>query len=282
VPNLVVDDDLACANGTIAFGSNIGYVAGPALGGLLAASVGPSFVFVANAVSFVLSALLVASVRGPFSRSPGRDPQGGARPDTGGTWSGFAFIAGDRVLRRIAVSFLPFAIAVGSVLVAELPLANAFGTGSFGYGLLSAAFGTGALVGALGARRLTTATEHRAIVIGSALTAVGLGLASRAPAFWVVLAAMVIAGAADGVVDVAVELTFQRRPPDHLRSRVVAGLETVFLLGLAVSFLFAGPFVRTFGPKAAYALAAGGCVLTAIMLSPLLGRSFGGPDGARR
>ena len=282
VPNLVVDDDLAWANGTIAFGSNIGYVAGPALGGLLAATVGPTTVFVANALSFVLSALLVASVRGPFTRTPShRDAGDAAGARHGGLWGGFAFIARDRVLRRIAISFLPFAIAVGSVLVAELPLANAFGFGSFGYGLLSAAFGTGALVGALGARRLTLATERRAMVIGSALTAVGLGLAARAPAFWVVLAAMVIAGTADGVVDVSVELTFQRRPPDHLRSRVVAGLETVFLLGLAVSFLFAGPFVRTFGPKAAYALAAGGGAITAIMLSPLLRRSFDRPDGTR-
>jgi MFS family permease len=274
VPNLVTDDDLAWANGTIAFGSNVGYLVGPALGGLLAAVTSPGVVFLANAASYVVSALLVASVRVRFSGH--RDP-GDGRP--GGVWSGFAFIAHDRVLRTMALAFIPFAVAVGSVLVAELPLALGFGTGSFGYGLLSSAFGIGALAGALGARRLTTATERPAIVICSVVTAVGFAGASVAPFFWVVLLGMVVSGLSDGVVDVAVELTFQRRPPDHLRSRVVAGLEGIFLLGLAVSFLFAGSFVARFGPRAAYALAGAGCLITAVMLTPLLRRSFDGTAG---
>jgi MFS family permease len=286
VPNLVADDDLAWANGTIAFGTNVGYLAGPALGGLLAAVTSPRVVFLANAASYVVSALLVASVRGRFSR----ERRGGDRTGQGGIWSGFGFIARDPVLRTMALAFVPFAVAVGSVLVAELPLAEAFGTGSFGYGLLGSSFGIGAMVGALGGRRLTTATERRAVVIGSVVTAAGLLASSRAPVFWVVLAGMVVSGAADGVVDVAIELTFQRRPPDHLRSRVLAALEGIFLLGLAVSFLFAGAFVGRFGPKAAYALAGGGCFVTAIMLTPLLRRGFGDgkdaslgrPDGTRR
>lgn len=274
VPNLVTDDDLAWANGTIAFGSNVGYLVGPALGGLLAAVTSPRVVFLANAASYVVSALLVASVRVGFSGH--RDAADGAH---GGVWSGFAFIAHDRVLRTMALAFIPFAVAVGSVLVAELPLALDFGTGSFGYGLLSSAFGIGALAGALGARRLTTATERRAIVICSVVTAVGFAAASVAPLFWIVLLGMVVSGLSDGVVDVAVELTFQRRPPDHLRSRVVAGLEATFLLGLAVSFLFAGSFVATFGPRAAYALAGAGCLATALMLTPLLRRGFDGAAG---
>src|SRR5213592_2319148 len=40
VPNLVATEDLAWANGTISMGVSIGYLAGPALGGLLVALVG--------------------------------------------------------------------------------------------------------------------------------------------------------------------------------------------------------------------------------------------------
>src|ERR671930_387715 len=56
VPNLVPAGDLAWANATIAFGSNVGYLAGPALGGVLVASIGAPAVFAFNAATFVVSA----------------------------------------------------------------------------------------------------------------------------------------------------------------------------------------------------------------------------------
>src|SRR5436309_2200255 len=63
VPNLVPVDDLAWANSTVALGSNIGYLVGPALGGAMVGALGASAVFAANAVSFLLSAGLVVTAR---------------------------------------------------------------------------------------------------------------------------------------------------------------------------------------------------------------------------
>src|SRR5262249_54845648 len=157
-----------------------------------------------------------------------------------------------------------------SVMVAELPLATSFGAGSFGYGLISAAFGAGGLVGALAGRRLTPSNERSALVAASFVTAAFFAAVAGAGAFWMVLIAMVVSGCSDGIVDVAVELTFQRRSPDAVRSRVLAGLEGTFLIAFATSFLFAGAFVNAFGPKAAYALAGSGCLVTAVLLTPLL------------
>jgi predicted MFS family arabinose efflux permease len=278
VPNLAAPEDLAWANGTISFGHNVGHVAGPALGGLIAATAGPTAVFLANAVSFVVSAALIASVKGRFSaeRSDGNPDE---HP---GVWRGFGFIARDPVLRLIAVAFIPFAVAVGSVMVAELPLATSFGAGSFGFGMISASFGAGALAGALLARRLDEPRARRGLVIGSFVTAAFFGSVAGANAFWIVLVAMVGAGCSDAIVDVAVELTFQRRSPDAVRSRVLAGLEGIFLTGLAVSFLFAGAFVETFGPSAAYALAGAGCLATALLLTPLLRARFSVREQGRR
>ncbi len=278
VPNLAEPDDLAWANGTISFGHNVGHVAGPALGGLIAATAGPTAVFLGNAVTFVISAALVASVHSRFSAE--RDQ--GAADEHPGIWSGFGFIARDRILRLIAAAFIPFAIAVGSVMVAELPLATSFGVGSFGFGLISAAFGAGALVGALAARRLDESTARRGIVFGSFVTAAFFGSVAGANAFWMVLVAMIVSGFSDAIVDVAVELTFQRRSPDAVRTRVLAGLEGIFLTGLAVSFLFAGAFVTAFGPKAAYALAGAGCLVTAVLLTPLLRARFSNRAEERR
>jgi MFS family permease len=280
VPNLVPEEDLAWANGTIAFGSNVGFLAGPALGGLVAATAGPAVVFVANAVSFLGSAALVASVHGSFSRRAGSEAD--SADVRSGPFGGFAFILRDPLLRRLLGASTVFAVSVGSILVAELPLAEAFGAGSFGYGLLSAMFGTGALAGALAGRRLTPESERPALVYGCVVTAVGLAAVVGAPAFWVVLVAMGVAGASDGLVDVAFELMVQRRAPDAVRSRVVAALEANFLLGLALSFVFAGALVTAFGPKVSYGLAGVGCLATAAVLMPLLRRRFNEADGTRR
>lgn len=264
VPNLVPSEQLAWANSTIAFGTNVGYLAGPALGGILVASVGPTAVFLLNAGSFVVSALLVASVRRPFSGPRGpEDLHRGIR-------AGFVYMLHEPTLRTMTMAFAVFAVAVGSVLVAELPLATSFGAGATGYGLLSSCFGVGAMIGALSARRLTERGERKAMVIGSFVTAIGLGSVALAPVFGWVLVAMLASGGSDGLVDVVVEMTFQRLSPDAVRSRVMGALEAVFLLGLAASFLFAGPFVNAMGPKAAYVLAGVGCAMTGVLLLPLL------------
>jgi predicted MFS family arabinose efflux permease len=256
--------DLAWANATIAFGSNVGYLAGPALGGVLVAGVGAAAVFLFNAATFVVSAILVATVRGAFSS------QRTEEESYGGIRAGITFMMRQPTLRTATAAFAVFAMTVGSVLVAELPLAESFGVGSTGYGLLSTTFGIGALAGSLAGRFLTESNERQVLVACSFVTAAGFGSVALAPAFWLVLVAMLVSGASDGLVDVAVEVIFQRLSPDAVRSRVIAALEAVFLLGLAASFLFAGPLVDALGAKAAYALAGAGCAVTALMLIPLV------------
>jgi MFS family permease len=263
VPNLVVGEDLAWANATIAFGSNVGYLVGPALGGVLVAAVGAPAVFGLNAASFIVSALLVRSVRHPFSlREEGSEAHRGIR-------AGFRFIRRDPVLRRMLGAFAVFAVCIGSVLVAELPLATSFGVGSVGFGLLATSFGLGALIGALVAKRFSEVGERRALVFGSFVTAAAFASVALAPVFAPVLLAMLVAGTSDGMVDVAVEVIYQRRSPDAVRSRVVATLEATWHTGLALSFLFAGWLIDSFGPKMAYILGGVGCAVCALILLPL-------------
>jgi MFS family permease len=273
LPNLVAPDDLAWANGTVAFGSSLGYVVGPALGGLLVAAGGAATAFLLDALSFVVSAALVATVRGSFSQPK---PELEER-DHKGVRAGLVFMLRDPVLRRMTFAFAVFAVAVGSVLVAEAPLAASFGAGAIGFGLLSTSFDLGALFGALRGRRLTEATEMRWLVGANFVTAFGLGAVALMPTFPPVLVAMLIAGSSDGLVDVVVNVVFQRRSPDVVRSRVMAALESMFLIGLGVSFPFGAMLVGAFGPKAAYAVAGAGCTATAVMLWPLLSESSDKP-----
>src|SRR5438552_5034372 len=264
VPNLVLASDLAWANGTISFGRSIGFVVGPAAGGLLVAALGVPAVFLINAGSFVVSAGLVLTVRGSFAgaRSDDEEHHRGLR-------AGFRFIAGDAVLRRMTLAFAVFTLAVGSVLVAELPLARSLGVGSIGYGLIATAFGVGALGGSLWARRLSATTEGPAIAYGSVTTAVGFGAVSLLPSIAPIYGAMLASGASDGVVDVAALGILQRRAPDAVRSRVLSAFDGAVLGTFALSFLFAGALVDALGPKAAYAIAGAGCAVCAAILWPL-------------
>lgn len=275
VPNLVPVDDLAWANSTVALGSNVGYLVGPALGGVLVGALGAPTVFAANAVSFLASAGLVATARGRFSK-----PREDATAHRG-LQAGFRFIAADPVLSLMTVSAAVFAITVGSVLVAELPLAISFGTGAFGYGLMSTLWGTGALFGSLSGRWITDHNRWHVMVFGCLVTATGFGVVAIAPAFGFVLGAMLVSGASDGLVDVAFELVYQTRSPDEVRSRVMGTLETVFLLGLAISFPFAGILIAAFGPRVSYAVAGVGTVLSASLIVPLLRRSRAQPAHPR-
>jgi MFS family permease len=275
IPNLVDPADLAWANSTVGMGTSIGYLAGPALGGALVAVTGSTVVFLANAVSFVISAAIVASVRGRFSAD--REEQ----PEHRGVRAGFRFAGRDPVLRRMMLAFAVFAVCVGSVLVAELPLAESFHAGSTGYGLISTCFGLGALAGAIAARRVTRSTERRVLVGCSFITAAGFGAVALMPLFGPILALMLVAGASDGAVDVVVEVIFQRRSPDAVRSRVIGALEAVWHSGLGVSFLFAGWLIDAYGAKSAYALAGIGCAICALILVPLVRRHLDPPlEGA--
>src|SRR5207247_1413907 len=170
LPNLVAPEDLAWANGTVAFGASAGYVAGPAIGGLLVAAGGAATVFLLDAASFVASAALVAAVSGSFAqRRTDDDPQ-----IHRGMRAGFLFLWREPVLRGMTLAFVVFAVSVGSILVAELPLSTAFGVGALGYGLLSTSFDFGALFGALAGKRVTECTERAWLVGGSSVRAAGL------------------------------------------------------------------------------------------------------------
>ncbi|NUO59371.1 MAG: MFS transporter [Hamadaea sp.] len=73
LPNLVAADQLPAANSLNSLNNNIARLAGPALGGLLAASLGLTGVVLVDAVSFLLAAALVAGIRGRFTAARDAD-----------------------------------------------------------------------------------------------------------------------------------------------------------------------------------------------------------------
>jgi MFS family permease len=266
IPNMVDEADLSWANGLVQLGANAGIMLGPALGGALLALIGPGMVFAANALSFVLSAALVATVRGRFAED--RDAE--HESEYKGIRAGFVFIARDRVLRTLVFAWCALVLGIGIAMVADVPLAEVFGAGSAGYGLMIGAWGAGSVIGSLAGRTLREETEGRALVVGSALIGLTTAGIALSPTFWPVLALLALAGAADAVIMVADRSIQQRRTPDAVRSRVVSASEAMVTLALAVGFALGGPILELVGPRAAYAIGGVGGLIGALVLIPVL------------
>jgi MFS family permease len=264
VPNLVGDERLEWANSTLAVGRNVGQLLGPLCGGVLAAAVGSSAVFGITAVAFLVAAGVVASVSGRFSgRRTEREHQRGLR-------AGFVFVWHSPVLRGMTTAWMVLLFLLGPVLVAELPLAHEFGQGAGGYGVIVACWGGGAIAGSFLGRVTARRAESRTMIWGCVLIGAGFATVSGAPVFAVAMAGMILAGVSEGAVSVAEQTIIQRCTPDHVRSRVNAATEALAMGAFALSFPAAGFIINLLGVRGAYAMAAVGCVLAAMILVPTM------------
>jgi MFS family permease len=264
IPNIAGEERLAWANGLVALGRNAGIMVGPAIGGVLVGAIGPAWVFGLNAATFVLSALLILSVRADFQ---------GERPDAEehkGMRAGFVFIARDRVLRAIVLAWVAVVLGAGFVMVADVPLAEHFGTGSLGYGMLIGSWGAGSVLGSLAGRRLREDNEPRALFLGMALIALSTGAIAVSPWFAPILAMSVFSGFGDAITMVAEQGIQQRRTPDAVRSRVMAASEAVVTVFFALSLAFAGPVLQALGPQNVYAIGGATALAGSAVLIPVL------------
>jgi MFS family permease len=275
IPNLIDEDQLSWANGQVAIGRNLGSFAGPLLGTAIAAALAPglhplpdrlyaagAFVFGINAASFLVSAWLIGRTPGRFNdERPSKEEHAGIR-------AGFRYAMSDRVLRAILVGWSVLILGAGLILVAELPLADSFDQGAFGYGLLNALWAGGAAVGAVLAGRWLTARREPqtllfAILVGG-LIMFGIGWS---PLWILALAFVVTEGICEGFASVAEQGLLQRRTPDDVRSRVVGAVEAATLIALALSFAIGGQIVDVVGPRAAYYIGGVTTLIAALIMA---------------
>jgi MFS family permease len=275
IPNLIDEDHLSWANGQVAIGRNLGSFAGPLLGTAIAAALAPglhplpdrlyaagAFVFGINAATFLVSAWLIGRTPGRFNdERPSEEEHAGIR-------AGFRYAMSDRVLRAILVGWSVLILGAGLILVAELPLADSFDQGAFGYGLLNALWAGGAAVGAVLAGRWLSARREPqtllfAILVGG-LIMFGIGWS---PLWILALAFVVTEGICEGFASVAEQGLLQRRTPDDVRSRVVGAVEAATLIALAISFAIGGQIVDVVGPRAAYYIGGVTTLIAALIMA---------------
>ncbi len=231
VPTLVPREHLpnAISLNTIMF--QTASVVGPSLGGLMIASSGVGWVYVANAVSFgfvIVALLLMRDVpEHPKSES-------GSRDDV--SWraamEGLRFVFRSPLIR--STMLLDFFATFFSSATALLPIfaQDVLQVGAKGYGWLYAAPAVGAMATSAALVPLVDRIERRGptllwAVAGYGLATVVFGL-SRS--FWLTFACLMLTGATDTVSMVIRNIVRQLETPDRLRGRMM-GVNMVFFMG---------------------------------------------------
>jgi MFS family permease len=248
LPSLVTTpEELTAANAVMNTVGSVGMFAGPALGGLLLATSGPSLVFVVTAATFVWSALCLL-------RIPRDAPKAADEPEpmAAALLGGFRAIAAEPALRVVVGLTSAQTIVAGAFEVLLVVYAlRILSAGSSGVGWLNAAVGIGGVLGVVAVAALA-GRKRLAGDLGLGVVLWGLPLALAAVwtnlAFALVLFGVI--GLANTVVDVAGLTLLQRSADDEVLGRVFAVLESLVMATLAIGALTTPALVSLIGVKA--------------------------------
>jgi predicted MFS family arabinose efflux permease len=245
VPRLVDARQLPNALSLYVTVFQIATISGPALGGILLATTGPTAIYVVDVVSYLVVIGALLSLR---HRHTGH----GASPI-----SFRAAAEGLRFLRRTPVIWstmlLDFVATffAGSLLLLPIFADQLLHVGPRGLGLLYAAQPIGgALTGAaLSAmppiRRQGSVVLWSVAIYGAAVAFFGLS-----PWFWLSFVLLAVSGAADMVSAVIRNIVRQTQTPDELRGRMSSVVMIFFMGGPQLGEVEAGTVASLFGARA--------------------------------
>ncbi|QAA93218.1 MFS transporter [Pollutimonas thiosulfatoxidans] len=262
VPELVERKELKDAVALNSLGVNIARAVGPALGGLLLASLGAALTYGVDVISymFVIAALL-------WWRRPKAQPDALTERFPGAFRAGLRYARASRELHVVLLrAFLFFAMA--SAVWALLPLvARELLNGDAGfYGILLGAVGLGAIGGAVIMPRLRNHLSPDGLLLMAALvTAAVMGFLAFAPPKWAAVSALLVLGAAWITALTTLNGVAQAILPNWVRGRSLAVYLTVFNGAMTAGSLSWGAIAAGIGVPLTLLSSAGGLVLIGLI-----------------
>jgi MFS family permease len=238
------------ANGLLSISNNTASLAGPALSGILIATVGAGWSYAVDAASFAGSVICLAAM-------PALSRAGAARQH----WlldlaEGWRELATRRWCWLNLIGHALWNLAMGVLLVLGPVAARAYLGGAVGWGLVSAGLSAGALTGGL----ITLhAVPRRPLVTGNLALALGglplLALAARQPLYVVVMSA-VAAFAGMSFMNSLWTTALQQLAPPGVLARISSYDNLVSYAILPAGYGLAGPVALAAGTGPALCLAA--------------------------
>ena len=257
IAHIAGERHLSWASSVIATGTSVGKTAGRLMAGALIGALGVSSVFVLDAMTFLISAWLIASVRHGFAArpmltgpAPGEDePEPAARRE-----GGMRFLLSHPTLRPLVLTACISTFATAFTMTAEVPLVFELGAGPVALGALTACWGVGMIAGSwLAGRVLHKGNEATGVLAGRLAMASGVGLVALSPVLGPMLAAYALGGLGGGFMGVATQSLIMRAAPDHLRARTLASIEVFRNIGFGTGVAGAGVAVTAAGARPVYA-----------------------------
>jgi MFS family permease len=246
LPGLVGREDLPGAISLNSAQMNGSRVIGPIIGGVLYPVIGPAWVFVMNAATYLFVIAVLLAVTLPVVR---RGVQHASR------WrelmAGVTVARQDRVIGRCLITVFVFSL-LALAFIGQMPTVAAHNLhikpSSASYGLLYACFGTGALIGAISIGTLFSRTSKPMIVrvclIAYAVSLAVFSLLRLAlPAYFMVA----VVGAFYFAFITALNTTLQARLEESVRGRVMALWMMGFGGTVGIGNLIIGPVVSAIG-----------------------------------
>jgi MFS family permease len=251
VAELVGEADLANAVGLNSASFNAARMIGPAIAGVLIASVGTGDVFLINASTFIAVVCSLACLRV-------RDlhPHNQAVRKRGSLMEGFRYVAKRPDLKAVLLMlFLYGTFGLNFPIFISTMSVTVFHTGAGQYGLLSSIMAVGTVAGALLAAR--RAKPHVTLLFAAAgVIAAGFGIAAIMPSYWLFGAALILIGIASQTFTTTANSTMQLATEPAMRGRVMAMFLAIALGGSTIGAPIVGGVADHFGPR--WALAVGG------------------------
>lgn len=237
IPSVVSGRDLVLANAISGVTWSMMLAFGAALGGAVTGTLGTDAAFLADAASFVASALFTWSVDVRESAAA----SGARRHPLHELREGFRFLLSHRDVLVYALSKALWSLGGGVLILLTLFGKQLFPVGKDGalsIGLLYAARGVGAGIGPLLFRRLggeSVAVLRRSLGPGFLIMGLGYALLSRASNLWEAAAAVMLAHIGGSVQWVFSTVLLQLHVPDRFRGRIFAAELMMFTLTLSLS-----------------------------------------------
>jgi predicted MFS family arabinose efflux permease len=241
---------------------------GPPLGGVLVALIGATGVLWINASTFIFSAATIALGVPSFRLGSGAESRVGLRGYIAELWEGLGFIRRERVVRTItsgAVAFNFLASPLLTVVVAVYAQRNYGNASSLGFMLGAFAGGvllSSALFGIFGHRL------PRRMIFSLAVVAQWLPVwvLVFSPPLWASVAALAIAGLANGPVDPLIFTLIQERTPRRLIGRVNGATFALAIGAAPLGATLAGWALGAFGITAVLITIASGLLIVSLTL----------------
>ncbi len=250
VPSIVEREQIPSGIALNSTQFNLSRILGPALAGVLMASVGMVGAFAVSAASYVPFILVALWILPPTLPTPDTNR---IKENIPGLWASVGEVVNEPSLRSALLTVLVTALLCAPVITfSPLLVKEVFHGGSGQFSMALGALGIGGLIGAIGLMAVDPKSDRRLI---STHFAIGFGLIVCLTAFnpweWGLPALMVMAGVAMTASNASANALIQSNAPERIRGQSVSLFMLAMRGGMALGSLLTGLLVHLIGVQVA-------------------------------